>query len=129
MSVYKRGDTYWYEFEFNGSRIRESAKTTSKTLAREAERVRRRKLEEAVNGIVKRERRHCSRLRRMDGSNRRRDSRRLAQPTIASTLASSRSISAAGSCLTLRLMILRRFSASATWRVSLAVRSIAKSRR
>ena len=36
--------------------IRESAKTTSKTLAREAERVRRRKLEEAVNGIVKRER-------------------------------------------------------------------------
>jgi len=56
MSVYKRGDTYWYEFEFNGSRIRESAKTTSKTLAREAERVRRRKLEEAVNGIVKRER-------------------------------------------------------------------------
>jgi integrase len=56
MSVYKRGRTYWFEFAFDGSRIRESAKTTSKTLAREAERARRRKLEEAVNGIVKRER-------------------------------------------------------------------------
>jgi hypothetical protein len=56
MSVYKRGGTYWFEFAFNGSRIRESAKSTSKTLAREAERARRRELEEAVNGIVKRER-------------------------------------------------------------------------
>ena len=36
MSVYKRGDTWWYEFTFNGARIRESAHTTSKTIARQA---------------------------------------------------------------------------------------------
>jgi integrase len=56
MSVYKRGGMYWYEFVFNGARIRESAKTTSKTIANEAERARRRELERAVNGISKRER-------------------------------------------------------------------------
>jgi len=27
MSIYKRGDAYWYEFSFNGERIRESART------------------------------------------------------------------------------------------------------
>jgi integrase len=56
MSVYRRGGTYWFEFVFNGARIRESAKTNSKPLAREAERVRRRELETAVNRIPKRER-------------------------------------------------------------------------
>jgi hypothetical protein len=56
MSVYKRGGTYWYEFVFNGARTRESAKTTSKTIAREAERARRREFEEAVNHIPRRER-------------------------------------------------------------------------
>ncbi len=56
VGVYKRGGIYWYEFNFNGARIRESAKTTSKTLAKEAERHRRRELELAINGIVKRER-------------------------------------------------------------------------
>lgn len=56
MSVYKRGGTYWYEFVFNGARIRESAKTTSKTIAREAERARRRELELGINGLTKRER-------------------------------------------------------------------------
>jgi integrase len=56
MSVYKRGGTYWYEFVFNGARIRESAKTTSKTIAREAERSRRRELELGINGLTKRER-------------------------------------------------------------------------
>jgi hypothetical protein len=25
MAVYKRGDTYWYEFQFNGERICERA--------------------------------------------------------------------------------------------------------
>jgi hypothetical protein len=27
MAIYKRGDTYWYKFMWNGRRIRESAKT------------------------------------------------------------------------------------------------------
>ena len=55
MSVYKRGQTYWYEFVFNGSRIRESTKTNSKAVAREAERARRRELELGVNRLAKRE--------------------------------------------------------------------------
>lgn len=56
MSVYKRGGVYWYKFLFQGQLIRESAKTNSKTVAREAERVRRRELEVALNRIPKRER-------------------------------------------------------------------------
>lgn len=54
MSVFKRGGVYWFEFVFNGSRIRESAKTGSKNVAREAERGRRRELEMGINGIRKR---------------------------------------------------------------------------
>ncbi len=40
MVLYKRGDTYWFEFLINGQRIRESTKETtrSKALARERER-------------------------------------------------------------------------------------------
>ncbi|HUY19054.1 MAG TPA: site-specific integrase [Candidatus Binataceae bacterium] len=53
--LYKRGGTWWYEFVFNGSRIRESAKTTSRTIARQAELKRRRDLALSVNGLVKRE--------------------------------------------------------------------------
>jgi integrase len=56
MSVFKRGNTWWYEFHFNLSRIRESAKTSSKTVARDAERARRHQLELGVNGISKRSR-------------------------------------------------------------------------
>jgi len=56
MSVYKRGQTYWYKFLFQGQPIRESAKTNSKTVAREAERARRRDLELGFNRITKRER-------------------------------------------------------------------------
>jgi integrase len=55
MSVFRRGKIWWYEFEFQSQRIRESAKTTSKTLAKEAERARRRQLEESANGISRRE--------------------------------------------------------------------------
>ncbi len=51
MSVYKRGEVWWYKFRFNGQTIRESADTRSKTVAREAERIRRRELEEGSNGI------------------------------------------------------------------------------
>jgi PIN domain len=53
MSVYKRGGIYWYEFEFAGSRIRESAKTNSKRIAQEAERKRRRDPELGINRIAK----------------------------------------------------------------------------
>ncbi len=56
MSVYKRGETYWFKFLFQGQLIRESAKTNSKTVAREAERARRREIELAINRIPKRER-------------------------------------------------------------------------
>src|SRR5215469_1311059 len=56
MSLYKRGGTWWFKFRFEGQVIRESAKTASKTLARETERARRRDLETAVNRIQRRER-------------------------------------------------------------------------
>jgi integrase len=56
VSVYKRGGVYWYKFLFQGQLVRESAKTNSRTVAREAERVRRRELEVARNRIPKRER-------------------------------------------------------------------------
>jgi integrase len=53
MSVYRRGKTCWFKFKFAGQTIRESAKTTSKTVAKSAERKRRRELEEGFNGISK----------------------------------------------------------------------------
>lgn len=56
MSTFKRGGVYWYKFNFSGQVIRESARTASKTVARDAERARRRELELAVNRIPKRER-------------------------------------------------------------------------
>jgi integrase len=43
---------WWYDFIFAKKRIRESAKTTLKTLARIAEKNRRRELEEGFNGIA-----------------------------------------------------------------------------
>jgi integrase len=49
--IYQRGNTWWYEFVFQGQRIRESTKSESKTLAIKAERNRRRELEESANGI------------------------------------------------------------------------------
>ena len=54
--IYKRGKqgTYWIRFRFGGRFVHESAKTTSKTLAREAERQRRKQLEEKWNRIEKR---------------------------------------------------------------------------
>ena len=51
MAVVKRGKYYWYEFIFAGKRIRESAKTTSKTVAKEAEKDRRRALERTLAGL------------------------------------------------------------------------------
>jgi integrase len=43
---------WWYDFVFAGKRIRESSKTPLKTLARMAEKNRRRELEEGFNGIA-----------------------------------------------------------------------------
>ena len=52
--LYRRGDVWWYKFRFAGRLFRESAKTRSKALARQAERKRHQQLEEAVHGIRKR---------------------------------------------------------------------------
>jgi integrase len=54
--IYRRGkkDTYWYRFRFGGRFIHESTRTTSKTLAREAERQRRRELEAKWNRVERR---------------------------------------------------------------------------
>jgi integrase len=51
MSVFRRGKVYWFEFNFNGARIRESAHTSSKTIAKQAEMQRRRELELGINRI------------------------------------------------------------------------------
>jgi integrase len=51
MALYKRGNTWWYEFIFSGRRVRESAKTSRKTVAGEAERNRRLELEKTLAGI------------------------------------------------------------------------------
>jgi integrase len=51
MAVYKRGEFYWYEFIFMGRRVRESAKTASKTVAKEAESSHRRALEKTLAGL------------------------------------------------------------------------------
>jgi integrase len=46
--------TWWYEFHFAGQKVRESAKTRSKEMARRAENARRRNLEESYHGLKKR---------------------------------------------------------------------------
>ena len=51
MGLFKRGEIWWYEFNFARRRVRESAKTTSKTVAKQAEANRRRELERGFNGI------------------------------------------------------------------------------
>ena len=58
MSLFQRGDIWWYEFWFAGRRIRESSKSESKTVAKTAEKNRRRELEEGFNNFsdVRRER-------------------------------------------------------------------------
>lgn len=50
----KPAAVWWYKFYFAGQCIRESAKTTSKTLAKQAEQKRRRELEEGFNGLTDR---------------------------------------------------------------------------
>lgn len=52
MSLFRRGDVWWYEFWFAGRRIQESSKSPSKTIARTAEQDRRRELEEGFNNFT-----------------------------------------------------------------------------
>jgi len=52
MAVYKRGEIWWYSFIFAGQRIQESSKSHSKTVAKEAEKTRRRELEHGINGLA-----------------------------------------------------------------------------
>jgi integrase len=51
MAVYKRGETWWYKFIFGGKLVRESTKSTRKTVAIEAERNRRLELERIYAGM------------------------------------------------------------------------------
>ena len=53
MAVYKRGGRWWYEFQWLGSRIRESAHTNLKSVAIRLERERRRQLELGTQGLVR----------------------------------------------------------------------------
>src|ERR1043166_598025 len=51
MAIYKRGGSYWYEFIFEGRRIRRPAKTRSRKAAREIESAYRIKLAKGEVGI------------------------------------------------------------------------------
>jgi integrase len=51
MTVFKRGEVWWYKFYFAGRLIRESSKSTSKTVAKSAEQQRRRELEAGFHNI------------------------------------------------------------------------------
>jgi len=51
MAVYKRGGTWWYEFVFSGSRIRESTKQGNKRVAEQMEAARRTQLAKNEVGI------------------------------------------------------------------------------
>jgi hypothetical protein len=51
MSLFKRGNVWWYEFWFANRRVRKSSKTGSKTLAKAAEQQRRPELERGFNNL------------------------------------------------------------------------------
>lgn len=51
MAVFRRGETWWYKFNFAGRLIRESSKSTSKTMAKDAEKQRRRELESGFHNL------------------------------------------------------------------------------
>ncbi len=51
MTLYKRGEVWWYEFEFRGQRIRESSRSRTKSIAERIERERRRQLELGSAGL------------------------------------------------------------------------------
>jgi len=51
LAVYKRGKTYYYEFQFNGARIQQSAQTGNKEAARQIEAAHRTRLAKGEAGI------------------------------------------------------------------------------
>jgi hypothetical protein len=51
MALFKRGEVWWYKFYFAGELIRESSKSSSKTVAKAAEQRRRRELEAGFHNI------------------------------------------------------------------------------
>ena len=72
MAIYRPtrdSKVWWYDFNFDGQRVRESARTRSKTLAKDAERVRHRELEESYNGIKRRDRAKLFSIAADEGSN------------------------------------------------------------
>ena len=56
MTIFKRGNIWWYEFMFDGQRIRASTKSKSRTLANTAERKKRDEVEKSYNGVSARHR-------------------------------------------------------------------------
>src|ERR1039457_3884981 len=54
MSLYKRGDVYWYDFRFKGERIQESTHTSNKAAARQIEAAHRVRLAKGEAGINER---------------------------------------------------------------------------
>jgi DNA-binding NtrC family response regulator len=63
MAVFKRGGVWWYKFYFAGQFIRESAKSTSKTVAKDAENQRRRELEQGLHNLRQRRENRIRQLR------------------------------------------------------------------
>jgi integrase len=51
MALFKRGGIWWYKFYFAGQPIRESSKSSSKTVAKNAEQQRRRELEAGFHNV------------------------------------------------------------------------------
>jgi hypothetical protein len=56
MALYKRGDTYWYEFQFNGRRVQQSAQTGNKDAARQIESAHRVRLAKGDADIIEKPR-------------------------------------------------------------------------
>jgi integrase len=51
MGVFKRGSIWWFEFQFQGQRIRESSNSPIKSICEQSERRRRRELERGLNRL------------------------------------------------------------------------------
>jgi hypothetical protein len=51
MALFKRGGIWWYKFYFAGQPVRESSKSSSKTVAKNAEQQRRRELEAGFHNV------------------------------------------------------------------------------
>jgi hypothetical protein len=67
MPVFPRGRIWWYKFCFAGEPILESSKSTSKTVAKNAENQRRRELEEGFNNVPKKRENRIRQLRDVAG--------------------------------------------------------------